>query len=248
MARLVPSNCILRPCQIQDLRRLAWLDRQFTHRHRPDSTRRWRNFAALAFLGFSIFVALKDLRLLAMIMLGFAPIYLIFAWIGWVTRHPPSQDWVDYWVIESDQDLVACAKWRHYDSYSHLVNLYVEPRWRKQGLGASLVERLLGQTTQPIYVISDHTSVGFFRRFGFQPIDWDDLPGNFPIPEFAIPGLDDDDRAHQTPLKYVPIPLLSERFGDFWEEVRQKLASLTLDDIEESKGTRGQEAFTLGEE
>jgi HEAT repeat protein/GNAT superfamily N-acetyltransferase len=165
MSRLVPSNCILRPSQIQDLRRLAWFDRQFAHRHRPDMTRRWRNFAAFAFLGFSIFVALKDLRPLAMVMLGFAPIYLILAWLGWLTRHPPLQDWVDYWVIESEQDLVACAKWRHYDSYSHLVNLYVEPKWRNRGLGASLVERLLGQTTQPIYVISDNTIVGFFRRF-----------------------------------------------------------------------------------
>jgi GNAT superfamily N-acetyltransferase len=246
MTRLVPPNCILRPSQIQDLQQLASLDLQL---HQPDRrTRRWRNLAALAFLGFSIFVALKDLRLLAMVMLGFAPIYFILGWLGWLIRHPPMQDWMDYWVVECDQRLIACAKWRHYDSYSQLISVYVDRKWRQTGIGSSLLERLIGQTVQPIYVLSDPFLVGFYQRFGFQLIEWDDLPNNFPLPEFVIPGLEADDRDSKIPMKLVPMPLLSERFGDFWEEVRQKIAAITLDDIEDSGGTRGREAFTLNEE
>jgi GNAT superfamily N-acetyltransferase len=248
MSRLVPPNCVMRPSQIQDLRRLAQLDRQLANSRRPDRASRWRNCAALAFLGFSIFVALKDLKLLAMVMLGFAPIYFILGWLGWLTRHPPMPDWVDYWVVECEQTIVACAKWQHYDSYSQLERLYVDRQWRQSGIGSSLVERLIGQTLQPIYILSDPGLVDFYQRFGFRPIDWNDLPANFPSQEFPIPGVEIADREVKVPLKLVPLPLLSDRFGDFWEEVRQKISNLTLDDIEKSGDTRGKEAFTLSEE
>ncbi len=248
MPRLVPPNCVMRPSQIQDLRRLAQLDRQLAQMHQPDRASRWRNFAALAFLGFSLFVALKDLKLLAMVMLGFAPIYFILGWIGWLTWHPPLTDWVDYWVVECEQTIVACAKWRHYDSYSHLISLYVDRRWRKNGIGSSLVERLTGQTVRPIYVLSDHTGVEFYARFGFKPIDWDDLPDNFPHAEFPIPGLEvggDRDQPQPVPLQLIPMPLGSKRLGNFWEDVRQKIANLTLDPVEHPRDTPGKETFTL---
>jgi GNAT superfamily N-acetyltransferase len=245
MPRLVPPNCVMRPSQIQDLRRLAELDRQLAHIHHADRASRWRNFAALAFLSFSLFVALKDLKLLAMLLLGFAPIYFILGWLGWLTWHPPLTDWVDYWVVECEQTIIACAKWRHYDSYSHLVSLYVDRRWRQHGIGSSLVERLTGQTLQPIYVLSDHTGVEFYARFGFQPIAWDELPENFPHAEFPIPGIAAADRDQPVPLKLIPTPLRSKRLGDFWEEVRQKMANLTFDPIEHPRDTPVKETFTL---
>jgi GNAT superfamily N-acetyltransferase len=191
MSRLVPAECIMRPSQIRDLRQLAGLDRRLTAELNSDNhPDRWRNFAALAFLTFSIVVALKDLKLLGLILLGFAPIYCIFGWLHYLTQHPPNQEWGNYWVVECNDRLIACAKWQHYASYSELQQLYVVPKWRFHGLGSSLTDRLISQTDQPIYILSDRKSDRFFTRFGFVAIDWDDLPPNFPVPEFTVPGLE----------------------------------------------------------
>jgi GNAT superfamily N-acetyltransferase len=230
MSRLVPPNCVMRPSQIQDLRQIAVLDRQLAAQRGGDRAGRWRNLAALAFFGFSLFVALKDWKLLAMVMLGFAPIYLILGWFGWLARHPPIGDWMDYWVVmvdgrkEQQQQLVAAAKWQHYPSYSQLESLYVLPKWRCTGIGSSLVERLMQQTRQPLYVISDRTMVSFYQRFGFMPIGWDDLPGNFPGNDFSVPELDQG-RKFEVPMYLAARPFLSGRLGDFWDVVEQRLAA-----------------------
>jgi amino-acid N-acetyltransferase len=107
-------------------------------------------------------------------------------------------------VVECNDRVIAAAKWEHFDSYSELQRLYVMPKWRSHGLASSLVDRLVSQTTQPVYVLSDRRSQRFFSRFGFNPIEWDDLPQNFPVPEFTVPGLERS-QADQVPMiRYVP--------------------------------------------
>jgi amino-acid N-acetyltransferase len=204
MPRLVPSQCILRPSQIQDLPQLAMLDRAWENDLTPNHHYRWRNFAAIAFTVFSLVVAFKDLKLLGLVLLGFAPVYLIVGWLYYVSQHPPQQAWVNYWVVECNDRVIAAAKWEHFDSYSELQRLYVMPKWRSHGLASSLVDRLVSQTTQPVYVLSDRRSQRFFSRFGFNPIEWDDLPQNFPVPEFTVPGLERS-QADQVPMiRYAP--------------------------------------------
>lgn len=193
----------MRPAKIQDLKQLAAFDQRWAAALAPRSTKRWRNFAALALLALSLIVALKDLVLLAWVMLGFAPLYAIFGWFQWLGQHPPKADWTNYWVIECDGKLQACAKWEHFDSYSELQQVYVGPKWRFHGLAASLIDRCISQTRQPIYVISDRGHSRFFERFGFAPIAWEALPDNFPIAEFAIPGLERP-RDAQVPMVFQP--------------------------------------------
>jgi GNAT superfamily N-acetyltransferase len=204
MPRLVPPECILRPSQIQDLPQLAALDRQWQAEMTDDRRDRWRNWAGLAFLAFSIVIALKDLRLLGWVLLGFAPIYGILGWLYYVGQHPPNQEWVNYWVVECGDRIAAAAKWEHFDSYSELQQIYVRPKWRFNRLGSSLIDRLVSQTQQPIYLITDELHQKFFGRFGFRAIRWDDLPQNFPMPEFMVPGLERSAAIQVPMVRYVP--------------------------------------------
>jgi amino-acid N-acetyltransferase len=204
MPRLVPPECIIRPSQIRDLPQLAALDRQWEAEMTDNRRGRWRNLAALVFLAFSIVIALKDLKLLAMVLIGFAPVYFILGWFHYISQHPPNQEWVNYWVVECHDRIRACAKWEHYDSYSELQRLYVTPKWRFNRLGSALVDRLVSQTQQPIYVITDRPHSKFFARFGFKAITWDELPQNFPMPEFTVPGLEQSAAIQVPMVRYAP--------------------------------------------
>jgi amino-acid N-acetyltransferase len=210
MPRLVPPECILRPSQIQDLPQLAALDRRWVAEMSDDRRSRWRNWAGLAFLVFAIVIALKDLRLLGWVLIGFAPIYGILGWFYYIYQHPPRQEWVNYWVVECNDRIAAAAKWEHFDSYSELQQLYVLPKWRFNRLGSALVDRLLSQTQQPIYLITDEFHQKFFARFGFKAITWDDLPQNFPLPEFVVPGLERS-RLIQVPMVRPATPISGRR-------------------------------------
>ncbi len=229
MPRLVPSECVIRPSQIQDRSRLVALDRRWEAEMTDDRGGRWRNLAALAFLAFSIVIALKDLKLLAMVLIGFAPVYFILGWFYYISQHPPRQEWVNYWVVECSGRIRACAKWEHYDSYSELQQLYVMPQWRFNRLGSALVDRLLSQTNQPIYLISDRPHSQFFMGFGFKAITWDELPQNFPMPEFTVPGLERSS-AIQVPMvrhdPTRPCPQLqssASQSSQGWEGIQAKI-------------------------
>ncbi|NJN49190.1 MAG: GNAT family N-acetyltransferase [Alkalinema sp. RL_2_19] len=205
MPRLVPPQCLIRPSQIQDLQQIAQIDQQWQASLGPSRTKHWRNAAAFALLILSIVIALKDLKLLALILLGFVPLYIIFGWVYWLSQHPPHQEWINYWVVECDGKLLAAAKWEHYDSYTELQQVYVKPKWRFHCLGSSLIDRLISQTQQPIYVISDRQHSRYFARFGFEPVEWEALPDNFPISDFAVPGLE---RSRDT---QIPMVLYSQQ-------------------------------------
>lgn len=189
MPRLVPAECQIRPAQIGDRVALAALDRQWQAHQGQGHYQRWRNLAAIAFLSFSILVVLKDWRLWIWVLLGFGPLYLMMGGMHWLNVQSFQRDWINTWIVESGNRLIACAKWQHYDGYSELQQLYVRPQWRFHGVGAALVDRLSSQTQQPIYLLSDRQSQDYFQRFGFRPIAWDDLPVNFPITELLPPEL-----------------------------------------------------------
>lgn len=206
MPRLIPAECQIRPAQIADRVALAALDRQWQMRQGAKRYERWRNFAAIAFLGFSLFVALKDWRLWVYIMLGFGPLYLVLGGLHWLDRQSFQRDWIDTWVVASQARLIAYAKWQHYDGYSELQQLYVLPQWRFHGIGAALIDRLSSQTQQPIYILSDRQSQDYFQRFGFNPIAWDDLPANFPLPDLLPPELAEADE-QRLPMVLIQRPM-----------------------------------------
>ena len=81
-----------------------------------------------------------------------------------------NDDWKNFWVIEHDDQLIACAKLRQYQQYSLLHDVYVVPEWRSQGLGSELVTHVGRQATKPLYLTCLPKLTQFYMRLGFMPI------------------------------------------------------------------------------
>ncbi|MDX2241202.1 MAG: GNAT family N-acetyltransferase [Leptolyngbyaceae cyanobacterium bins.302] len=89
---------------------------------------------------------------------------LAAAWITW------NEDWKNFWVIEHQHQLVACAKLRCHPNYSLLHDVYVVPEWRSQGLGSHMVSYLGTQATKPLYLTCMPNLRQFYLRLGFMPV------------------------------------------------------------------------------
>jgi GNAT superfamily N-acetyltransferase len=95
-----------------------------------------------------------------MILFGII-ITLMFTW---------NEDWVNFWVIEHNGKLVACAKLRCYPRYSLLHDLFVLPEWRNHQLGSCLVAQIGKKATKPLYLTCLPSLMQFYMRLGFMPV------------------------------------------------------------------------------
>jgi amino-acid N-acetyltransferase len=82
----------------------------------------------------------------------------------------------NYWLIECNSHLVAYGAVSSYKTHSVISNLYVNPAWRGQGLGSSLIRHLIGQATRPLYLVCKPKMIQFYENFGFVPAPWHELP------------------------------------------------------------------------
>ena len=102
---------------------------------------------------------------------------------------PTQVSWQQFWVIESDGRLVACGQLRSFWEAQELGSLVVLPAWRGQGLGTYLVEHLINQATQPLYLeCLGRRLASFYSRFGFVPVSWGELPRSLKI-KFGLSSL-----------------------------------------------------------
>lgn len=110
-------------------------------------------------------------------------------------------DWQNYWVVESDQDLIACSKLTCGKTHAILADVVVSPRWRGQGVGTFLVRSIVEQFTVeqfaveqfavgqasreaclnpqdclPIYLACLPRLMPFYEQFGFRPVELAQLP------------------------------------------------------------------------
>lgn len=105
------------------------------------------------------------------------------------TLDPTQVSWQQFWVIESNRRLVACGQLRSFSGAQELGSLVVLPAWRGQGLGTYLVEHLIKQATQPLYLeCLGRRLARFYSRFGFVPVSWGKLPRSLKI-KFGLSSL-----------------------------------------------------------
>ncbi|MGI0493159.1 GNAT family N-acetyltransferase [Alkalinema pantanalense CENA528] len=106
------------------------------------------------------------------------PTGVIFAWLillvslGLLTLViMPWVNWSDYWVVEHRGSVVACAKLYLNPTHSEVYDVFVHPYWRGKGLGAALIQTLIQEATIPIYLASLPTTISFYQKLGFAPIE-----------------------------------------------------------------------------
>ncbi len=90
---------------------------------------------------------------------------------------PTQLRWSQFWVIECAGRVVACGQLRSFLGAQELGSLVVAPDWRGRGLGSYLVNYLIQEATQPLYLeCLGSRLVKFYTRFGFEPIALQELP------------------------------------------------------------------------
>lgn len=107
---------------------------------------------------------------------------------------PTQLRWSQFWVVECNEQLVACGQLRSFADAQELGSLVVMRPWRGQGLGMGLTQHLIQQATQPLYLeCLGNRLVQFYTRLGFVPIAWGELPRSlqrkFALSQLARSGL-----------------------------------------------------------
>ena len=96
----------------------------------------------------------------------------------WQAKLDPTQlRWQQFWIIEIEGCMIACGQLRCHGAVQELGSLVVTPQQRHQGLGRYLVQHLIQQSTQPLYLECLGKKLKqYYHRFGFLPISWTALP------------------------------------------------------------------------
>ena len=85
--------------------------------------------------------------------------------------------WQQFWVIEEEDKVIACAQLRDFTSAQELGSLVVTPRWRGRGIGGYLTLHLIKQASKPLYLECLGTGLpDFYSRYGFEVFTWQELP------------------------------------------------------------------------
>ncbi|MEQ9552673.1 MAG: GNAT family N-acetyltransferase [Coleofasciculus sp. G3-WIS-01] len=95
---------------------------------------------------------------------------------------PTQLRWQQFWVIECQGQVVACGQLRQFADAQELGSLVVAPEWRDRGLATLLMHHLIAQASFPLYLeCLGKPLAQFYRRFGFVPVSWQELPRSLKI-------------------------------------------------------------------
>jgi N-acetylglutamate synthase-like GNAT family acetyltransferase len=84
--------------------------------------------------------------------------------------------WSQFQVIERDGAILGCALLNSYTAHCELAYVFVVPLHRHQGLGSRIVQTLVQQSTQDIYLACKPEVVAFYKQQGFLVQTWPELP------------------------------------------------------------------------
>ncbi len=90
---------------------------------------------------------------------------------------PTQLRWSQFWVIEAEGKVIACGQLRNFPGAQELGSVVVDRNFRGQGLGSRLIQHLMHQATQPLYLECVGQKLAqYYTRFGFVPVSWQELP------------------------------------------------------------------------
>ncbi|NJK41782.1 MAG: GNAT family N-acetyltransferase [Acaryochloridaceae cyanobacterium SU_2_1] len=189
---LLPSGYQIRPAEAADkwtLQKMVW---QFTWDEGIGLDIRLFGYGFLRLAAVGIFLALlytiptyqslPEEKILLLMLVGLATlglgIALLTQWIGQLVLR--------FWgalihgsgfqVIEFEQQLIGCALLNTYPAHAELAYLFVKPAERQQGLGSVLVQSLIQNAGQPVYLACKPKVLSFYRHQGFREGPWSELP------------------------------------------------------------------------
>jgi N-acetylglutamate synthase-like GNAT family acetyltransferase len=169
-----PSEFILRPADRQDSQSLLRLTHQLYETALPRS--HWHQWILLGVASCAIAFMWHYPQLFVMVIISTAPLWLMILLVFFVARQEQQQQWEQYWVIEYQATIVACARLDIHTEHREIYDLFVLPQWRGHGCGRQLMQHLIATSNQPIYLASLPSAVAFYQTIGFRPIAIQKLP------------------------------------------------------------------------
>jgi GNAT superfamily N-acetyltransferase len=148
----------IRSAQPQDARAIGTLTRHLTETAmglgNRGQTQQAIGFCLGVGLGLLMAIGLAQPRIILQLGLALSPLLGLLALLSFFYLSQPWVDWADYWVVEQQGEIIACAKLYHNPDSTELYDLCVRSDWRQQGVGTALVQHLIRQTRSPIYLAS----------------------------------------------------------------------------------------------
>ena len=90
---------------------------------------------------------------------------------------PTQLRWQQFWVIENNNQILACGQLRTFSDCQELGSIVVRSAWQNQGLGTALTQHLIQQATQPLYLeCLGKRLAAFYQRLGFVMVERSALP------------------------------------------------------------------------
>jgi N-acetylglutamate synthase-like GNAT family acetyltransferase len=169
----LPAGCTLRPAKITDKPKIQQMLKNLEREIAPESAairqQVWGIAITLVIMTLSTsslpWVEIRTLFQIVVASIVLAALLVCLA--TWVMQE---REWTQYWVIEFNGYLVACAKLQRHGHYSALFDLYVVPDWRRKGVGSCLVNAIGQKANKPLYLACLPARLPFYQRLGFSQV------------------------------------------------------------------------------
>jgi amino-acid N-acetyltransferase len=89
---------------------------------------------------------------------------------------PTGLHWSHFQIAERDGEIVGIGQIRPYPKCRELGSLAVKEAYRRQGIGAMLVQALLAGETGDVYLECLTHNEHYYEKFGFKSIPWWQAP------------------------------------------------------------------------
>jgi N-acetylglutamate synthase-like GNAT family acetyltransferase len=98
-----------------------------------------------------------------------------------VRINPTGLNWLRFVVaVTSGGELIGCGQVKtHADGSRELASIAVSPDYRGEGVAHAIIEYLISIHPKPLYLTCRASLEPFYRRFGFQTIQKDEMPPYF---------------------------------------------------------------------
>ncbi len=95
--------------------------------------------------------------------------------------NPTGLAWERFLVaVDKNGKVIGCGQIKpHSDGSRELASIAVIPEYRHQGIASALIEELLAKSTGELYLMCRSSLGPFYERFGFLPVEGEDLPPYF---------------------------------------------------------------------
>lgn len=103
-------------------------------------------------------------------------------WLVWRARiNPTGLVWYRFLLAVDEKDrLVGCGQIKlRKDGLRELASIVVRPRWRRRGIATAIINQLLSQNKEPLYLTCRAELERFYARFGFRVLQFEEMPASY---------------------------------------------------------------------